>query len=123
MSQLKANSIDHINMNVKDLGQSVEFYSSLFGFKVRQDQPDRNSKIIGNDQIKLCLYEKPASCAVGGIQHFGINVENFGQVEEICKRLKVKILSVWKWENSRSVYIEDPNGYEIELTEVRGGGI
>ena len=30
---------------------------------------------------------------------------------------------VYEWEYSRSVYITDPNGYEVELTEVFGGGL
>ena len=27
------------------------------------------------------------------------------------------------WETSRSVYIVDPSGYEVELAEISGGGI
>jgi len=27
------------------------------------------------------------------------------------------------WENSESIYIQDPNGYEIELSKNCGGGI
>jgi hypothetical protein len=27
------------------------------------------------------------------------------------------------WQKSRSIYIKDPNGYEIELSEVWGGGL
>ena len=27
------------------------------------------------------------------------------------------------WEKSTSIYIQDPNGYEIELSKVFGGGI
>ncbi len=28
-----------------------------------------------------------------------------------------------KWESSTSIYIKDPNGYEIEPSEVFGGGL
>jgi hypothetical protein len=28
-----------------------------------------------------------------------------------------------EWEKSASIYISDPNGYEIELSKVFGGGI
>jgi lactoylglutathione lyase len=44
-------------MTVKNLEESVEFYKNLFGFEVKKEQPDYKSKIIGNDQVKLCLYE------------------------------------------------------------------
>jgi lactoylglutathione lyase len=60
---LKAKSIDHVNMRVKNLEQSVEFYKNLFGFEIKQEETpnklDAPSKIIGNDAIKLCLYEDP----------------------------------------------------------------
>ena len=63
MGNLKATSIDHVNMKVKNLKQSVEFYKNLFGFKIKQEENvnklDVPSKIIGNDAIKLCLYEIP----------------------------------------------------------------
>jgi len=56
---LKASFIDHINMEVKDLEQSVTFYKNLFGFEIKKEQPEEKSKIIGNANIKLCLYENP----------------------------------------------------------------
>lgn len=53
MSFLNALSIDHANMNVNNLDESVDFYSALFGFELKKDQPDQQSKIIGNEKIKL----------------------------------------------------------------------
>jgi len=29
----------------------------------------------------------------------------------------------YDWEKSKSVYIVDPSGYEIELSEISGGGL
>ena len=63
MNNLRAKSIDHVNMKVKSLIQSVNFYTNLFGFKIKQEENpnkiDVPSKIIGNDTIKLCIYEVP----------------------------------------------------------------
>ena len=59
MSYLRALSIDHANMNVRNLQESVDFYSTLFGFELKKDQPEHQSKILGNDRIKLCFYENP----------------------------------------------------------------
>ncbi len=129
MSNLKATSIDHVNMKVKDLEQSVKFYKNLFGFEIKQEENanklDAPSKIIGNDTIKLCFYEVPDMSPQGGIAHFGFNIANFNQVIEKCKELGVEILygGIVDWEKSKSVYIVDPSGYEIELGEVSGGGL
>ncbi len=126
---LKAKMIDHVNMKVKNLDESVEFYKNLFGFVIKQEENqnkiDAPSKIIGNDSIKLCLYEVPDMSPEGGIAHFGFNVENFDEVISKCEELGVKILydGVINWEKSKSVYVVDPSGYELELGEVSGGGL
>jgi len=126
---LKATSIDHVNMKVKDLEQSVKFYKNLFGFEIKQEENanklDAPSKIIGNDTIKLCMYEVPDMSPEGGIAHFGFNIDNFNDTIEKCKELGVQILygGIVDWEKSKSVYIVDPSGYEIELGEISGGGL
>ena len=122
---LKATSMDHVNMTVKNLEESVEFYKKLFGFEVKKEQPEDKSKIIGNDSIKLCLYENPEMSPEGGIAHFGFHIENFDEIMETCKSLGVKVYydGPVQFEKSRSIYIEDPSGYDIELSEIKGGGL
>jgi len=122
---LKVSSIDHINMSVKNLAQSVEFYKNLFGFEIKKEQPEEKSKIIGNDNVKLCLYEDSEMKPEGAIAHFGFHVENFDEIINICTSLGVKIYydGPVQFEKSRSIYISDPNGYDIELSEVFGGGL
>ncbi len=129
MTALFATSIDHINMKVKNLAESVQFYRNLFSFEIKQEEnpnkTDVPSKIIGNDSIKLCLYEVPDMSPEGGIAHFGFHVSNFEQVITKCKEQGVQILYGGEvtWEKSKSVYIVDPSGYEIELSEISGGGL
>ena len=124
MTILQATSIDHINMNVNDLQESVTFYGELFGFELREDQPEEDSQIIGNDTIKLCLYEHAPGVKHGGLNHFGFHIENFDDVvDELTTRGIKMTYGVIDWGESRSVYIKDPNGYTIELSEFIGGGI
>ena len=129
LTKLTATSIDHVNMKVKDLAESVSFYSGLFGFEVKQEENSNKagvpSKIIGNHSIKLCLYEVPDMKPEGGIAHFGFHIDNFSEVIGKCKKLGVQVLYGGEvdWEKSHSVYIVDPSGYEIELSEVSGGGL
>ena len=129
MNNLKATSIDHVNMKVKDLEKSVKFYKNLLSFEIKQEENanklDVPSKIIGNDTIKLCLYEVPDMSPEGGIAHFGFNIANFNEVIEKCKELGIEVLygGIVDWEKSKSVYIVDPSGYEIELGEISGGGL
>lgn len=129
MNKLTVTSIDHVNMKVKNLEESLKFYHDLFGFEIRQeDNPNKSdapSKIIGNDSIKLCLYEVPEMNPEGGIAHFGFHIKNFDDILKKCDDMKIKILygGIVDWEKSKSIYIEDPSGYELELSEVFGGGL
>ncbi len=124
---LKVNGIDHLNMDVRNLDETVEFYKNLFGFKVIKEQPEQDSKIIGNEKVKLCLYEDPDldEYKKNGFNHFGFHIDNFDEIIQKCTDLGVKIFygGPIKWEKSSSIYIKDPNGYEIELAEVFGGGL
>ena len=118
--KLKTTGIDHLNLQVQDLNETAEFYNKLFGFEVKKEQPEDNSKIIGNNSVKLCLYETPGfeQYQKKGFAHFGLHIENFYEVLNKCKEMGIKIYydGPIKWEYSISVYIKDPNGYEIELT-------
>ncbi len=127
---LKATAIDHINMKVKNLEQSVKFYKELFGFEVKVEDNFPNklkvpSKIIGNDSVILCLYEVPDMSPEGGITHFGFHIRNFQEVTDKCKELGIEILYGGEvtFDDSKSVYISDVNGYVVELSEIFGGGL
>jgi len=125
--KLQTSGIDHLNLEVVNLGETVEFYSNLFGFEVLKDQPKEESKIIGNDKVKLCLYESSdfKGYEKKGFYHFGLHIENFADVMQKCTEMNVEVYygGPLQWEKSRSIYIKDPNGYEIELSETFGGGL
>lgn len=129
VKNLEANLIDHVNMKVKSLDETIDFYKKLFGFDIKKEEnPNKGdfpSKIIGNNQIKLCLYEDPEMSPEGGIAHFGFNISNFDEVIAKCQELEVEVLYGGEidWEDSKSVYIMDPSGYEIELSQISGGGL
>ena len=57
---VKINRIDHINMNVTDLKETLSFYNEIFGFTVKE-QGNRQGveyAIIGlKDTVYLCVYE------------------------------------------------------------------
>jgi len=60
-----------------------------------------------------------------GFNHFGLHINNFEDVVQKCKELDIEIYygGPIDWERSSSIYIKDPNGYEIELAKEFGGGL
>lgn len=123
--------IDHINMRVKDLEASKDFYASVFGFEPKEsgNYKGRPWTILGvPDRAYLCLYEVGNAERVDQdiqINHFGFHVEGFEELERKLREKGVKINYGGAVQNgkSRSIYIEDPSGYDIELSEQLGGGL
>ena len=124
--------IDHINMTVKDLDKSVDYYSRLFGFKT-VEQGDYNGtpyKIIGlTNKAMLCIYEnKDLDVKNNNIGHFGFHIKF---TEDIVKKLEEQNANVRyyngqaviQYPNSKSIYINDPDGNQIELSEQFAGGL
>ncbi|MBK9107280.1 MAG: VOC family protein [Saprospiraceae bacterium] len=118
MNKIKITGIDHIKMGVINIEETYKFYKNLFDFNLLEGDLD-SFCIIGNDQVKICLHhEDPPT-----IYHFGFHVENYEEIPAICEAEKTFCSSESKWEHSNSYYLNEPNGYEVELSKFWGGGI
>lgn len=119
---LRTTGIDHVDLQVKNLDESCRFWRDLMGFEVLEDMPEHAGRVVGTVGAKLALYENPqlAPDHDDSFSHISIQVENFHEVEAVCQGLgvEVKYGGPVQWLRSRAIYIDDPNGYEIELAEV-----
>lgn len=123
-------NIDHLNMNVSNLEKSKIFYQKVFGFRQFEEGVSSTSgnpySIIGlPGRLFLCLYQSPAiEERTQKLNHFGIHVENFDEAIKVARENNLTLLygGEIQYENSRSAYISDPDGNEIELAEYFGGG-
>lgn len=128
---LEFSHIDHLNLNVSNLVKSVDFYRQLFGLEPKEEgfsSSGNRYQIIGRSgQLMLCLYENPAAVmnAKGSMNHFGIHVNDFNDAIVKIKSLGLKLLygGINEYPDSRSLYISDPDGNEIELSERFGGDL
>ena len=127
---LKVTGLDHLNMNVKDIEITTEFYTKYFGFKVVEDAISHKGnpfRIIGvPGKIYLALYrsDNPQLTSQSGhINHFGFHIEDFPKALNYIKENQIELgygSGITDHQNSKSIYIVDPNGYEIELSEKFG---
>ena len=126
---IEISGVDHLNIGVKDLEASKRFYSRLFGFELKEqgERDGRKWAIVGvPGRIYLAMYEEGDQERLEQdlqINHFGFHVRNFGEIERNLKAAGVALDHRWDYGKSRSVYLNDPTGYEIELSEVLGGGL
>ncbi|MGJ8669662.1 MAG: VOC family protein [Oceanococcus sp.] len=130
---IQIQAIDHINISTKDLTKSIHFYADVLGFDIREDHREDNAPyvIMGHAQAAfLAIHERantqrPTQPFIG---HWGLVV---GDIDAVRKQLQAKKQD-WLYPErnngliiypqSRSTYIEDPDGHEIELVENFAGG-
>ncbi len=124
--------IDHINMQVKNLQESSAFYAKFFGLEVKESGVGMRGnpyQIVGKNDFALCMYEHPSlnreKISNSPFDHFGIRINDQEKFLKLVETEKIKINygGVVEYNASNSWYIEDPNGYEIEVSFAKEQGI
>jgi len=132
---IQVNAIDHLNITVSDLQASIDFYRRLFGFEIAEDcRGDARPYVImgksGVGWLALHAQLNEGSLAGGRINHWGFVVDDFDGLPERLESVGVQPLYMDRWPDgvveyprSRSLYVADPDGNEIELTSRFGGAL
>lgn len=126
--------VDHLNMSVKNLEKSVDFYQGLFkNSEIKEEGVSGNGNpylILGIDQkLYLCLYQNPEGSVCetkfAPVNHIGIHLENFDEAVKDLLKANYKLLygGIVEYPSSKSVYISDPDGNELEFSSHFGGGL
>jgi hypothetical protein len=108
----------HVHVAVADLGQSIRFYSTLFGTGPAVEKPDYAKWMLEDPRVNFAIStrgKKP------GLDHLGIQVESREELGEIAGRLKAAEVATQDQENTRCCYAQstktwsaDPNGLAWE---------
>ena len=129
---LQAKGIDHINMYVNNLESSKLFYKNLFGFEVYEEGKSPSNfdyAIIGKSNVlMLAIYENPDAAPEMRVNHIGINIDNFEEALSSIEKNSVEVSiyggsAVVEYPNSKSIYVKDPDGNEIEISSHFTGGL
>jgi lactoylglutathione lyase len=119
-------SFSHINRQVRDLDESIDFYTKHLGFFVlrRYDRNGREGAYIGLGDVLFEMGADPNMPAPtennGG--RLGLTVTDLDAVLAALKSAGVEIVSEaeeMRTFNGRQAAIRDPNGYVISLREWR----
>ncbi len=124
---MRVNKFLHTRMRVSDMDQTITFYTDILGLEVleRKTSP-RGSHLaflaVPNSQelIELCSF--PASGPVTvqeDLVHLAFEVDNLDDTIRALNDKQIKITDgpTRTSSGSRFIFIDAPDGYEIELIE------
>ncbi len=108
----------HMHVGVKNLDQSIQFYSTLFGQKPTKVKPDYAKWMLDDPRINFAISTHAQET---GVDLVGIQVESSSELEEITTRLKNADLGVFNegeatccYAKSTKAWVSDPTGVAWE---------
>lgn len=119
--------LDHVAINCRSLEKSLHFYTEVLGLPITQREVskpgiefflDAGTSLLGLIQTEA---QDPAhffNKSGPGANHFSFRIpaQDFDRTLEALKAQEVTILAHKKREKSWSLYFQDPDGNQIEMT-------
>lgn len=122
--------LEHVNLTVRDLERSIEFYCTLLGWAIRwrgKNSAGRPAAHVGSDTHYLALFQASEDSitdpfpemdtARPGVNHLGFAVDDMDKAIDRLRVLEVEPRSDDTYDPGRHVYFLDPDGFEVELVE------
>jgi lactoylglutathione lyase len=124
---MRVKKLLHTRMRVSDMDQTIQFYTGVLGLQVleRKTSP-RGSHLAflavpnSDELIELCSFPPSGPVKVQeDLVHLAFEVENLDETIRTLNEKGVKITDgpTRSSSGSRFIFIDAPDGYEIELIE------
>jgi catechol 2,3-dioxygenase-like lactoylglutathione lyase family enzyme len=126
--RIKTGGLCHVAIDVSDLGRSVQFYTDMFDMKVigRSERIAHLKSAGAPDSFFLFQADGPVSPRGCGLKHFHfgfkIDESNFDRALDYISKNNIRVHQNPDRAPGRFVYIEDPDGYVIQLEPGDCGG-
>ena len=108
----KALSINHVSYQVKDYTKTRDFYSSLFGMKVSNDD-GKQCRLTFGPNIIIARNRTPAP----NVDHIAYTLENWDTDKSVRGKvqaaLKARGLDIRETEGG--FHVKDPDGFEVQM--------
>jgi catechol 2,3-dioxygenase-like lactoylglutathione lyase family enzyme len=102
--------IDHISIQVTDLERSIEFYQTIFGLTIINQDVENSIVRMGRDRIIVSLHAKAPT---GIVDHYAIAIENFD------REAVTRALAEHGYEAQENLdygfYVRDPEGIPVQM--------
>lgn len=103
-----SNGLNHLALDVTDIGRSRDWYVKHLGLKVLRDGTRNCFMSTGDDFLALFKNDKP------GLNHFCFTWPG-KTANEAMRRVKAAGMQPWREENR--VYFKDPDGITVQVAE------
>lgn len=124
---MKVKKLLHTRMRVSDIQQTIDFYTKVLGLEVmeRKTSP-RGSHLAflkvpnSEELIELCSFPPSGPVKVQeDLVHLAFEVDNLDQTIDTLTAKGIKITDgpTRSSSGSRFIFIDAPDGYEVELIE------
>lgn len=121
----KLRRIAHVELRVRDLGQSVAFYRDLLGLERTDAVPPSESTCVctakaeTGERFGLVLTAGlPSGTEVTGLDHVGFEVPTRQDVRDVydeARRKSIRATQPREFNGYYQSYVFDPDGYKIEV--------
>lgn len=108
----------HLHIAVDDIGQSIQFYNTLFGANPTVEKPDYAKWMLDDPRVNFAISQRGAK---PGLDHIGIQVEDSAELEEIRSRLEQADMQMLSqtgtgccYAKSDKHWVQDPSGIAWE---------
>lgn len=117
---IKTMGLFHLAINVTDLDRSIRFYTEMFRIDVLRREKDMAIMHTPGSDDSFVLFQENGPVAPSGIAHFGFKVDdnNFGRAMDYVRHKGIKVISVPVRNTGRFLFIEDPDGYVVQVSTI-----
>jgi len=124
---MKVKKLLHTRMRVSDMDQTIKFYTDVLGLEVKERKTSpRGSHLAflavpnSEELIELCSFPPSGPVKVQeDLVHLAFEVDNLDETIRALNAEQIKITDgpTRSSSGSRFIFIDAPDGYEIELIE------
>lgn len=114
----------HVHVSVKDLPQSIGFYSKLFGAKPTVEKPDYAKWMIEDPRINFAISQRGREA---GVNHLGFQVDSEQELGALRANVAAADIAAMDeagaaccYAKSDKYWIEDPQGIAWETFHTLG---
>ncbi|MBI3675928.1 MAG: VOC family protein [Proteobacteria bacterium] len=114
----------HVHLHVRDIGESVRFYSTLFGSEPTKRESDYAKWMLDNPRVNFAISARGGEAGLG---HLGIQVEDEAELGAVTARAKdaagevlIERGATCCYASGNKSWAEDPQGVRWETFHTTG---